>query len=61
MQTGIRMLSDGDTLQKITRYESHLHRQLMHQTLHELEAMQARRIGEHSPPVRLDISGPPGG
>jgi len=61
MQTGIRMLSDGDTLQKITRYESHLHRQLMHQTLHELEAMQARRRGEHSPPVRLDISGPPGG
>jgi hypothetical protein len=59
MQTGIRMLPDGDTLQKITRYESHLHRQLI-QTLHELEAMQARRKGEQTPLARLDISGPPG-
>jgi len=59
LQTGIRMLPDGDTLQKITRYESHLHRQLI-QTLHELEAMQARRRGEQTPLARLDISGPPG-
>jgi hypothetical protein len=60
LQTGIRMLPDGDTLQKITRHESHLHRQLI-QTLHELEAMQARRKGEQTPLARLDISGPPGG
>jgi len=58
MQTGIRMLPDGDPLRKITRYESHLHRQLI-QTL-QLEARQARRKGEPTPLARLDISGPPG-
>jgi hypothetical protein len=60
MQTGIRMIPDGETLKNITRYESHLHRQLL-QTLHELEAMQARRRGEHSPLARIDFTGPPGG
>lgn len=59
MQTGIRMIPDGETLKSITRHESHLHRQLL-QTLHELEAMQARRRGELAPLARLDISGPPG-
>ena len=59
MQTGIRMIPDDETLKGITRYESHLHRQLL-QTLHELEAMQARRRGEHAPLARVDISGPPG-
>lgn len=59
MQTGIRMVPDPDTLNVITRYETHLHRQLL-QTLHELEAMQDRRRGERSPLARLDITGPPG-
>ena len=59
MQTGIRLLPDPETVALITRYEAHLHRQLI-QTLHEIEAMQARRRGEHAPLARLDISGPPG-
>jgi hypothetical protein len=59
MQTGIRMLPDPETRNGIMRYEAHLHR-LLNQTLHELEAMQARRRGEHAPLARLDISGPPG-
>ena len=45
-------------LDKIMRYESHLHRQCL-QTLHELEAMQARRLGQQTPLARLDISAPP--
>jgi len=59
MQTGVRMVPDQETLNVITRYEPHLHRQLL-QTLHELEAMQDRRRGERSPLARLDITGPPG-
>lgn len=60
IQTGIRMIPDSETRNNIIRYDSHFHRMLM-QNLHELEAMQARRKGEHSPLARLDISGPPGG
>jgi hypothetical protein len=59
IQTSIRMLPDSDTRNSIIRYDSHFHRLLM-QTLHELEAMQARRKGEQTPLARLDISGPPG-
>jgi hypothetical protein len=40
------------------RYEAHLHRQYI-QTLHELEALQARRRGERTPLARLDITGAP--
>ena len=45
-------------LDNIMRYEAHLHRQCL-QTLHELEAMQARRRGEQTHLARLDISAPP--
>lgn len=55
-----RILPPQDDLDKIMRYESHLHRQYI-QTLHELEAMQARRRGESTPLARLDITGAPGG
>jgi hypothetical protein len=55
---GVRMLPRDVT--KITRYEAHLHRTYI-QTLHELEALQARRRGERVPLARLDISGPPAG
>jgi len=56
-----RMLPSQRALEKVMRYESHLHRQWV-QTHHELEAIQARRKGERlSPPARLDVSGPPGG
>lgn len=55
-----RMLPSGWVLPTIMRYESHIHRQYV-QTLHELEALQARRRGEHAPLARLDISAPPSG
>lgn len=53
-----RLLPPSQTLTLITRYEAHLHRMYI-QTLHELEAIQARRRGEHPPLARLDVSGPP--
>jgi len=43
-----RLLPSGEVLDRIMRYEAHLHRQLT-QTLHELEALQARRHGERTP------------
>lgn len=51
-----RLLPDSATLEKITRYESHLHRQLLN-TLHELEALQTRRGGGRSPLARIDVQG----
>lgn len=47
-------------LNKVMRYESHLHR-LFLQTLHELEALQTRRQGGVSHLARLDVSVPPPG
>ena len=47
---------EGPELEKVMRYEGHLHRQLL-QTLHELEAMQARRAGRPAPLARLDVQG----
>ena len=41
-------------LDKVARYEARIHRQLL-QTMHELEAMQARSKGERSPLARLDL------
>jgi hypothetical protein len=55
-----RVIPYGDALDKITRYEAHLHR-LWVQTSHELEARQARRRGERTHLARLDISSPPAG
>ena len=56
----LRVLPETDDLQMIMRYEAHLHRQYI-QTLHELEAMQARRQGGTSSLTRVDITGAPGG
>jgi hypothetical protein len=53
-----RILPDDETLQKIARYEAHLSRQLYH-ALHELEALQARRLGGSAPLARLDVQGIP--
>jgi hypothetical protein len=53
-----RILPDDKTLEKISRYEAHLSRQLYH-ALHELEALQTRRFGGHSPLGRLDVQGLP--
>lgn len=52
------ILPEERDLNKIMRYESHLNRQL-YQAMHEVEALQARRQGGHSPLARLDISAPP--
>jgi hypothetical protein len=50
-----RQLPASDDMEKIMRYEGHLHRQL-HQTLNALEVLQARRRGDRpSPLIRLDV------
>jgi len=57
-----RMLPDVNTLQKITRYEAHLSRQLL-QALHELQRLQAGHGGQPVPlPAALDVvvAGPSG-
>lgn len=51
-----RLLPDAATLDKVMRYEAHLNRQL-NQTLHELEALQARRQGGLAPLARVDVQG----
>jgi len=51
-----RLMLAGEDLEKVTRYEAHLHRQLV-QTLRELEAMQGRRHGYVTPLARLDVGG----
>ena len=55
----MRMLPPEPEMARAMRFEAHVHRQYL-QSLHELEAMQARRNGEPVPLARLDISGPPG-
>jgi hypothetical protein len=49
-----RTASNEAVLERIPRYEAHLQRQLM-QTMHELEALQARRRGEVTPLGRVDV------
>ena len=49
-----RVLLDQADLQRISRYEAHLSRQL-YQALHELEALQTRRGGKATPLARLDV------
>ena len=54
-----RILPDEKTLEKISRYEAHLSRQLFH-ALHELENLQKHRTtGEGVPLARLDVQGLP--
>jgi hypothetical protein len=49
-----RVLLDEADLQRISRSEAHLSRQ-MYQALHELEALQTRRHGKAAPLARLDV------
>jgi hypothetical protein len=50
-----RVLPDEKTLEKISRYEAHLSRQLYH-ALHELENLQKHRTtGEGVPLLRMDV------
>jgi hypothetical protein len=52
-----RILPDEKTLEKISRYEAHLSRQLYH-ALHELENLQKyRTTGEGTPLARVDVQG----
>ena len=53
-----RVIPAPADLDKVMRYESHLHRQCL-QTLHEIEALQTRRTGGKVHLARLDISSPP--
>jgi hypothetical protein len=54
----LRSLPPQEELDKIMRYEAHLHRRWV-QTLHELQALQARRHGDAAPLARLDVSASP--
>jgi hypothetical protein len=49
-----RLLPDDKTLEKIARYEAHLFRMLF-KALHELEALQTRRLDGSAPLARLDV------
>ena len=51
-----RLLPDDKTLEKLSRYEAHLSRQLF-KALHELEALQARRSGGAAPLARIELDG----
>jgi hypothetical protein len=55
-ETHRRMVPRPGNMDKIPRYEAHLSRQ-MYQALHELEALQTRRMGGQAPLARIDISG----
>jgi hypothetical protein len=51
-----RVLPRVEILEKVTRYEAHLSRQL-YAALHELEALQTKRAGGNAPLARLDVQG----
>jgi hypothetical protein len=51
-----RVLPDANTLDKVTRYEAHVSRQML-QALHTLERLQAARAGgDVPPPAALDVT-----
>ena len=51
-----RLLPRVEILEKVARYEAHLSRGLF-KALHELEALQVRRMGGSAPLARLDVDG----
>jgi hypothetical protein len=51
-----RLLPRVEILEKVARYEAHLKRGL-YKAMHELEALQTRRLGGAAPLARLDIQG----
>ena len=51
-----RVLPRVEILEKVARYEAHLSRGL-YKALHELEALQTRRLGGAAPLARLDVDG----
>jgi hypothetical protein len=54
----LRIIPGDMSIDRIMRYEAHVHRLLV-STIHELEAHQARRRGEQTPLARVDFSSPP--
>lgn len=52
------ILPSDENIDKIMRYGGSIHRQAL-QIYHEIEAMQARRMGQNTPLARVDFSGPP--
>ncbi|MEX2158651.1 MAG: hypothetical protein WEB04_04540 [Dehalococcoidia bacterium] len=57
-QREMRILPSDHHLERITKQERHFHRQAL-QTLHEIEALQARRKGQPVSLARVDFTGPP--
>ena len=57
-QRELRILPSDHHLERITKQERHFHRQAL-QTLHEIEALQARRKGHPVNLARVDFSGSP--
>ena len=57
-QRELRILPSDIHLERITKQERHFHRQAL-QTLHEIEALQARRKGHRVNLARVDFSGSP--
>jgi len=51
-----RAVPDFEELSKLQRYEGHLER-MLYRSLHELEALQARRSGTAPPLARLEVYG----
>jgi hypothetical protein len=51
-----RLLPRVEVLEKVARCEAHLSHQLF-KALHELEALQTRRLGGSAPLARLDVDG----
>ncbi len=51
-----RLLPRVEVLEKVSRYEAHLFRQL-YKVMHELEALQTKRAGGTAPLARLDVQG----
>jgi hypothetical protein len=54
----LNVVPQGWSLDRILRYETHVRRALL-QTIHELEARQARRLGERPPLARVDFTASP--
>jgi hypothetical protein len=51
----LRLLPDSEDLTKISRYEAHLER-CLYRALHELQRLQAARVGLLAPPLAVDVT-----
>lgn len=49
------VLTDAE-VQKLQRYEAHLER-VLYRALHELEAMEEKRLGKQTPLARVEVHG----